>query len=82
MFTLNSFQFEYTTGYVFFFKSFERLVVVHNCLYKLYYLRVLKLNIIDKHLIIGTCDRSVIFSGPSTNKSDRHDATEILFKVA
>jgi hypothetical protein len=28
------------------------------------------------------CDRSVVFSGSSTNKSDRHDITEILLKVA
>jgi hypothetical protein len=32
-----------------------------------------------------TCDRSVVFSGysvSSTNKSDRHNITEILFEVA
>ena len=32
-----------------------------------------------------TCDRSVVFPGPSvssTNKTDRHDITEILLKVA
>jgi hypothetical protein len=32
-----------------------------------------------------TCGRSVIFPGPpvsSTNKTDRHDITEILLKVA
>jgi hypothetical protein len=32
-----------------------------------------------------TCDRSVVFSGPtvsSTNITDRHDITEILLKVA
>jgi len=32
-----------------------------------------------------TCDRSVVFSGPPvsfTNKTDRHDITEILLKVA
>jgi hypothetical protein len=28
-----------------------------------------------------TCDRSVVFSGSSTNKTDRHDITEILLKV-
>ena len=28
------------------------------------------------------CDRSVVFSGSSTNKTDRHDITEILLKVA
>jgi hypothetical protein len=28
-----------------------------------------------------TCDRSVVFSG-STNKTDRHDITEILLKAA
>ena len=30
----------------------------------------------------GTCSRSVVFSGSSTNKTDRHDITEILLKVA
>jgi hypothetical protein len=29
-----------------------------------------------------TCDRSVVFSGSSTNKIDRHDITEILLTVA
>ena len=29
-----------------------------------------------------TCDRSVVFSGTSINKTDRHDITEILLKVA
>jgi hypothetical protein len=30
-----------------------------------------------------TCDRSVVFYGySSTNKTDRHDITEILLKVA
>jgi hypothetical protein len=32
-----------------------------------------------------TCDRSVVFSGfsvSSTSKTDRHDITEILLKVA
>jgi hypothetical protein len=29
-----------------------------------------------------TCDRSVIFSGSSTNKTDRHDIAEILLKLA
>jgi hypothetical protein len=29
-----------------------------------------------------TCDRSVVFSGYSTNKTDHHDITEILLKVA
>jgi hypothetical protein len=29
-----------------------------------------------------TCGRSVVFSGSSTNKTDRHDITEILLKVA
>ena len=29
-----------------------------------------------------TCDRSVVFSGSSTNKTDRHDITEILLKMA
>jgi hypothetical protein len=32
-----------------------------------------------------TCDRSVVFSGTSvsfTNKTDHHDRTEILLKVA
>ena len=29
-----------------------------------------------------TCDRSVVFSGSSTNKTDCHDRTEILLKVA
>ena len=32
-----------------------------------------------------TCDRSVVFSGTpvsSTNKTDRHDITEVLLKVA
>ena len=28
-----------------------------------------------------TCDRSVVFSGPSTNKTNSHDITEILLKV-
>ena len=28
------------------------------------------------------CDRSVVFSGYSTNKTDCHDITEILLKVA
>jgi hypothetical protein len=28
------------------------------------------------------CGRSVVFSGSSTNKTDRHDITEILLKVA
>ena len=29
-----------------------------------------------------TCYRSVVFSGPSTNKIDRHDIAEILLTVA
>jgi hypothetical protein len=29
-----------------------------------------------------TCDRSVVFFGSCTNKTDRHDITEILLKVA
>jgi hypothetical protein len=29
-----------------------------------------------------TCDRSVVLSWSSTNKTDRHDITEILLKVA
>ena len=29
-----------------------------------------------------TCDRLVVFSGFITNKTDRHDITEILLKVA
>jgi len=29
-----------------------------------------------------TCDRSIVFSGYSTNKTDRHDITEMLLKVA
>ena len=29
-----------------------------------------------------TCDRSVVFSGFSTNKTDRHDIPEILLKLA
>ena len=29
-----------------------------------------------------TCRRSVVFSGSSTNKTDRHDITEMLLKVA
>ena len=29
-----------------------------------------------------TCERSVVFSGSSTNKTDLHDITEILLKVA
>jgi hypothetical protein len=28
------------------------------------------------------CDRSMVYSGSSTNKTDRHDITEILLKVA
>ena len=32
--------------------------------------------------LLVTCDRSVIFSGYSTNKTYRHDITEILLKVA
>jgi hypothetical protein len=28
-----------------------------------------------------TCDRSLVFSGSSTDKTDRHDITEILLKV-
>jgi len=38
-------------------------------------------NIMRKSLSV-TCDRSVVFSGSSTNKTDRHDITEILLKVA
>jgi hypothetical protein len=29
-----------------------------------------------------TCSRSVVFSGYSTNKTDCHEITEILLKVA
>ena len=29
-----------------------------------------------------TCDKLVVFSGSSTNKTDLHDIAEILFKVA
>jgi hypothetical protein len=29
-----------------------------------------------------TCDKLVVFSGSSTNKTDLHDITEILLKVA
>ena len=35
--------------------------------------------------LLVTCDRSVVFSGTlvsSTNKTDHHDITEILLKVA
>ena len=37
----------------------------------------------DMWCLSVTCDRSVVFSGYSldTNKTDRHDATEILLKV-
>ena len=28
-----------------------------------------------------TCDRSVVFSGSSTNKTDRHDITKMVWKV-
>ena len=37
------------------------------------------------HTLLVTCGRSVVFSGysgSSTNKTDRHDKTEILMKVA
>jgi hypothetical protein len=39
----------------------------------------------QKSVKILTCDRSVVFSGSSVssnNKTDRHDITEILLKVA
>jgi hypothetical protein len=38
-----------------------------------------------QHYVINlsvTCDRSVVFSGSSTSKTDCHDITEILLKVA
>ena len=31
--------------------------------------------------LLVNCSRSVVFSGYSTNKTDRHDITEILLKV-
>ena len=32
--------------------------------------------------VTNTCGRSVVFSRPSINKTDHHDITEILLKVA
>jgi len=46
------------------------------------FLLVLYITLCDK--VCLTCDRSVVFSGysiSSTNKTDRHDITEILLKV-
>jgi hypothetical protein len=33
------------------------------------------------YIMISLDDRSVVFSGSSTNITDRHDTTEILLKV-
>jgi hypothetical protein len=47
-----------------------------------------KQGVLIQHYVINlsvTCDRSVVFSGTpvsSINKTDRHDITEILLKVA
>ena len=40
----------------------------------------IRYNIILKGLSV-TCDRFVVFSVPCTNKTDRHDITDILLKV-
>ena len=42
---------------------------------------VLNTALCDKVLSV-TCDRTVVFSGHSTNNSDCHDIVEILLKVA
>ena len=49
------------------------LIPVHGEVYLIQHY-VIKLSVI--------CDRSVVFSGYSTNKTDCHDITEILLKVA
>jgi len=43
--------------------------------------KITRYNIIWQSLSV-ICDRSVVFTGYSTNKTDRHDITEILLKVA
>jgi len=37
---------------------------------------------ITTDVVSSNLDRSTVFSGSSINKTDRHDITEILFKVA
>ena len=45
----------------------------------LFSLGIIIILMIDLIFIVGKCDRSVVFS---TNKTDHHDLTEIVLKVA
>ena len=61
---------------------FTRPCIVHTEFWRLVIARWTRYNIMWSSLSV-TCDRSVVvFSGSSANKTDRHDITEILLKVA
>ena len=64
---------------------FTRPCIVHTEFWRLVIARWTRYNIMWSSLSV-TCDRSVVvfsgYSGSSANKTDRHDITEILLKVA